>query len=616
MSRPTRYNSQGGFGKTQVYDDDTLDRMSAGSGEDIDIDFSITESGRTVAHLIANLREDDNMDFSVTSSGRSIEKLVSHVPEGSTRTTAMDFTISHSGRTLEQIVHEEDGEEEEEEARRPTLPPPSQQQQQTPVPGKSPAKAIPRQNGQQMPSSLLGPPPEARSEDSGTSFIHGIMDNITGMLSHTPPSALGTSYETRHFGKRPRSGVSPGCVFHVCAFVVSSNVLRPRTQSVSGRLRSASDLEDKGIIDRAQKGVLKDLIIAGDDALQQALDKYEKGDSSELEGMIKNGALAGRLTSDIDLLGDLDLDFLTVEDPGLGQVGNQNIEAAASIRGALGQITTTTTTAIHNDDAIGDLEFNGDLDDQLLQQSSYDGSRPGEQRFRSNSLAYGILQNEESFDGTHSYGPWMDRDESMKGNHYQNNTRAQSVSVTSPSGIAACLEEYGRSRSESTIKLSKAEERRRDRLLKKEQREREKLKPKPEKRSYTKRDNKKSPGRKPKNDKKGGAGAASSSSGLEQEEIRSGTGRPRSSSDPHLKTSLDENGLLHVERPDGWVGAYSPESRKMRIERFMEKRNHRVWKKSVKYDVRKNFADSRLRVKGRFVKKEDELLMRELMSLT
>ena len=87
-------------------------------------------------------------------------------------------------------------------------------------------------------------------------------------------------------------------------------------------------------------------------------------------------------------------------------------------------------------------------------------------------------------------------------------------------------------------------------------------------------------------------------------------------SDPNLKVSLDDDGLMEVERPDGWIGAYSPESRKVRIAKFMEKRNHRVWTKTVKYDVRKNFADSRLRVKGRFVKKEDELLMRELMSLT
>lgn len=49
--------------------------------------------------------------------------------------------------------------------------------------------------------------------------------------------------------------------------------------------------------------------------------------------------------------------------------------------------------------------------------------------------------------------------------------------------------------------------------------------------------------------------------------------------------------------------------------RFFEKRKQRVWTKKVKYDVRKNFADSRLRVKGRFVKKEDEELLRELMNL-
>lgn len=50
----------------------------------------------------------------------------------------------------------------------------------------------------------------------------------------------------------------------------------------------------------------------------------------------------------------------------------------------------------------------------------------------------------------------------------------------------------------------------------------------------------------------------------------------------------------------GYVGAYSPEQRRKRIEKFLEKRNRRVWTKKVKYDVRKNFADSRLRVKVRF----------------
>jgi hypothetical protein len=49
----------------------------------------------------------------------------------------------------------------------------------------------------------------------------------------------------------------------------------------------------------------------------------------------------------------------------------------------------------------------------------------------------------------------------------------------------------------------------------------------------------------------------------------------------------------------GYIGIYSAESRKERIERFFEKRKKRVWTKKVKYDVRKNFADSRLRVKVR-----------------
>ncbi len=41
----------------------------------------------------------------------------------------------------------------------------------------------------------------------------------------------------------------------------------------------------------------------------------------------------------------------------------------------------------------------------------------------------------------------------------------------------------------------------------------------------------------------------------------------------------------------------------------------RGWKKRVKYDVRKNFADSRLRVKGRFVKKVDEQILRDMLRL-
>ena len=70
---------------------------------------------------------------------------------------------------------------------------------------------------------------------------------------------------------------------------------------------------------------------------------------------------------------------------------------------------------------------------------------------------------------------------------------------------------------------------------------------------------------------------------------------------------------FHSDNPNvrGFIGHYSPTERKKRIERFHEKRNRRVWTKKVKYDVRKNFADSRLRIKGRFVKKEEESMMRQ-----
>ncbi|GBG25061.1 Two-component response regulator-like APRR7 [Hondaea fermentalgiana] len=64
------------------------------------------------------------------------------------------------------------------------------------------------------------------------------------------------------------------------------------------------------------------------------------------------------------------------------------------------------------------------------------------------------------------------------------------------------------------------------------------------------------------------------------------------------------------------VGAYSPDERKRLIDKFLRKREKRIWRKRVKYNVRKNFADSRLRVKGRFVRKEDEEQLRELLVLS
>ena len=61
---------------------------------------------------------------------------------------------------------------------------------------------------------------------------------------------------------------------------------------------------------------------------------------------------------------------------------------------------------------------------------------------------------------------------------------------------------------------------------------------------------------------------------------------------------------------------YTPEQRRKKLDKFAAKRGNRVWHKRVKYDVRKNFADSRMRIKGRFVRKEDEEMLKALFGMT
>lgn len=56
--------------------------------------------------------------------------------------------------------------------------------------------------------------------------------------------------------------------------------------------------------------------------------------------------------------------------------------------------------------------------------------------------------------------------------------------------------------------------------------------------------------------------------------------------------------------PGRKIGTISAEERRLKVQRFLEKRKRRVFKKRISYACRKRVADSRVRVKGRFVTKE------------
>lgn len=101
----------------------------------------------------------------------------------------------------------------------------------------------------------------------------------------------------------------------------------------------------------------------------------------------------------------------------------------------------------------------------------------------------------------------------------------------------------------------------------------------------------------------GGRPRSNSTSTVAMPDLPRAVGRPRAET---ICTS-DTIAMEAIRTATEHVGNYTPTSRRRRIEKFLEKRKKRVWKKTVKYDVRKNFADSRIRIRGRFVRKEDEL---------
>jgi hypothetical protein len=76
--------------------------------------------------------------------------------------------------------------------------------------------------------------------------------------------------------------------------------------------------------------------------------------------------------------------------------------------------------------------------------------------------------------------------------------------------------------------------------------------------------------------------------------------QPHAPGMPHRMPTIDE--FASFCNKNGRIGIYTKEEREVLIRRFRDKKKRRIWKKKIRYECRKDLADRRTRVKGRFVK--------------
>lgn len=75
---------------------------------------------------------------------------------------------------------------------------------------------------------------------------------------------------------------------------------------------------------------------------------------------------------------------------------------------------------------------------------------------------------------------------------------------------------------------------------------------------------------------------------------------PATSLSPATLTAMEKYSSIYNK--NGRIGIYTKDERAAIIRRYRDKKKRRVWKKQIRYYCRKNLADRRIRIKGRFVK--------------
>jgi hypothetical protein len=350
------------------------------------------------------------------------------------------------------------------------------------------------------------------------------------LFSRTPPQFTPCSYEKGNM-KRARA--------------------RSRSGSVTLQLRSAADLEARGVIDAKTKKILKNRIMSGDQSLQHALQQYEAGDPSALEALVNSGALRAA---------------------GGEEAGKDSFNAG------------DTNSTFDLDEELDLSALNGimcDDDPDSFTQFTFDEDESGGGSAAANN-AYnggGIGRPDVTNFGENSAGPQL------------SNTVPGS---SAPGGSSMGPGTFGMGQGMQAIKQENLQQNYSAHVCDEG----------PEL-SIFGSDGFHFPGL----DSMGNSAPRPSKTSMSM---------PKSSAlNIQVKREPDtaSMGTLDDERTDGNIGAYSPESRKARIQRFLEKRQQRVWKQNVKYSVRKDFAQARLRVKGRFIKKDEENLLRELLQM-